>query len=172
MNAIGFSSLRPILLGGLVAGTLDIGAASLINTLSPVVILHFIATGVLGKAALGEGAGAAWLGLILQWAMSVLIAAIYFIVTAQLPALRRKWVQGGLLSGVVIFLVMNFVVVPFSAAPVTFQYVVTHIHLLRAAENLIAMFVFGLIIAFVASRGGAAQLRADVPAGTAGPSEQ
>ncbi len=172
MNTIGSSSLRPILVGGLVAGTLDIGAASLINALSPVVILQFIATGVLGKAALSGGVGAAWLGLMLQWAMSVLIAAIYFMVTARLPSLRSKWVQGGLWSGVVIFLVMNFVVVPFSAAPVTFKYVVTHIHLLKAAENLSAMFVFGLIIAFVASRGRAARLGADVPATAARPSEQ
>ena len=164
MNAISFSSLRPILLGGLIAGTLDIGAASLINTLSPSVILHFIATGILGKAALGAGVGVAWLGLILQWVMSVLIAAIYVIVTAWLPTLRRRWVRSGFLAGFVIFLVMNFVVVPFSAAPVTFKYVVTHIHLLKAAENLIAMFVFGLIIAFAASRGGAAQPSADAPA--------
>ena len=168
MNAIGLSSLRAILVSGLIAGTLDIGAASLINSLSPVVILHFIATGILGKAALSAGADAAWLGLILQWAMSVIIAAIYFIVTAWLPTLRRKWVQGGLLSGVVIFLVMNFVVVPLSAAPVTFRDAVMHIHVLKAAENLVAMFVFGLIVSFVASRGWTAQLSAGVPAGASG----
>jgi uncharacterized membrane protein YagU involved in acid resistance len=165
MNAIGLSSLRPILVGGLIAGTVDIGAASLINILNPVVILHFIATGILGQAALSAGAGVTWLGLILQWAMSVIIAAIYFIVTAWLPTLRRKWVLGGLLSGIVIFLVMNFVVVPLSAAPVTFRDAVMRIHTLKAAENLIAMFVFGLIVSFVASRGGEGQLSAGVPAG-------
>ena len=35
---------------GLVAGTIDIGAASLINRLSPVVILQAVASGLLGRA--------------------------------------------------------------------------------------------------------------------------
>ena len=157
MKAVEFSTLRLILVGGLVAGTLDVGSACLISGLDPETILHVIATGVLGRAALSGGAGAAGLGLILQWAMSVLIAAVYFAATARLPWLRRKWGWGGLIAGVVIFIVMNFIIVPFSAAPVTFRYVITHIHPLKAGENLIAMFVFGLIIAFVASRGPSRQ---------------
>ena len=34
---------------GLVAGTIDIGAASLINRLNPVVILQAVASGLLGR---------------------------------------------------------------------------------------------------------------------------
>jgi len=44
--------LIAILWGGFVAGTIDIGAAALINRLSPVIILHAIASGLLGKASL------------------------------------------------------------------------------------------------------------------------
>lgn len=160
MNGHASSALRAIVLGGLIAGTLDIGAASLINTLNPLVILHFIATGVLGTRALTGGAAVALLGLVLQWAMSLLIAAIYFAVTARAPTLRRRWWLGGVLAGIVIFIVMNFIVVPFSAAPVTFRYVVTHIHPLKASEDLIAMFVFGLIVAFSAHRGVSVTARA------------
>lgn len=163
MNITRFASLRALIVGGLVAGTLDVGAASLINTLNPVIILRFIATGVLGRAALTGGAGAACLGLVLQWAMSVLIAAIYFAVTARLPALRRKWWWGGLSSGLVIYLIMNFVVVPFSAAPVSFEYVVRHVRPLKAAQDLVAMFVFGLIIAFSVRGGRAAPPIEDPP---------
>lgn len=147
MKSTAPSGLRAILVGGLVAGTLDFGAAALINRVSPVLIAHYIASGVLGRASFAIGAPAAYLGLMLQWAMSVVIAAIYWFVTAPMPRLREKWWLGGLLAGLVIFLVMNFVVMPFSAAPVTLHEVIARFRLTKGAENLAAMFVFGLIVA-------------------------
>lgn len=150
MRSVATSGLRAILTGGLVAGTLDIGAAALINRVSPVLIAHYIATGVMGPAALSAGAAAACLGVLLQWAMSVVIAAIYWFVTAGMPRLRERWWLGGLLAGVVIFLVMNFIVMPFSAAPVTLHEVMARFRPVKGAENLLAMFVFGLIVAYCA----------------------
>src|SRR5579862_5557465 len=93
------AAARAILTGGLLAGTLDLGAAALINQVSPVLIAHYIASGVLGKASFSIGASAAYLGLILQWIMSVVIAAIYWLVTARLPRLRDRWWLGGFLAG-------------------------------------------------------------------------
>lgn len=150
MRSVATSGLRAILTGGLVAGTLDIGAAALINRVSPVLIAHYIATGVMGPAALSAGAAAACLGVLLQWAMSVVIAAIYWFVTAGMPRLRERWWLGGLLAGVVIFLVMNFIVMPFSAAPVTLHEVMARFRPVKGAENLLWMFVFGLIVAYCA----------------------
>ena len=50
--------LTAILLGGLIAGTLDIGAATLISGKGPGFICQFIAGGLLGKkAAFTGGAG-------------------------------------------------------------------------------------------------------------------
>jgi hypothetical protein len=144
------SGLRAILAGGLVAGTLDIGAAALINRVSPVLICHYIASGVLGKAAFSLGSSAAYLGLISQWAMSVVIATIYWWVTARIPRLREQWWWGGLIAGAVIFLVMNFIVMPLSAAPVTLHEVIARFRVTTGAENLLAMFVFGLIVAYCA----------------------
>lgn len=69
-------SLLAILLGGFVAGTIYLGAAALINIASPILILHFIAGGVLGKPALAGGTSIVLLGLALQWAMSLIIAAL------------------------------------------------------------------------------------------------
>jgi len=155
------SGLPAIVVGGVLAGTLDIGAAALIDHVSPILIARYIASGVLGKAAFSTGAPATYLGLLLQWAMSVVIAAIYWFVTARMPRLRARWWLGGLLAGMVIFLVMNFVVMPFSAAPITLHEVIARVTPVRAAENLAAMFVFGLIVAcsarYLASR-AAAQL--------------
>lgn len=163
------SGLRAILIGGLVAGTIDIGAAALINSVSPVLIAHYIASGLLGRAALSMGAPAAYLGVLLQWVMSVIIAAIYWLATASMPRLRERWWLGGLLAGIVIFLVMNFIVMPFSAAPVTLHEVIAHFRLLKAGENLLAMFVFGLIVAYCAHylpsrRAGASTASVDIQA--------
>lgn len=141
------SSLTAILRGGLCAGTIDIGAAALINMVSPFLILHFIAGGLLGRAALAGGASTALLGLSLQWAMSLLIAAAYVVASRPLPVLRRRWIAGGLGYGGVIFLIMNYVVVPLSAWAMW-----PHFSAAKFAENLLAMLLFGLIVAFFARR--------------------
>lgn len=147
MQRVTTSGWRAILVGGLAAGTLDIGAAALINHVSPVLISHNIASGVLGRASFSAGAPATLLGVILQWAMSVVIAAIYWLATARMPRLRERWWLGGLIAGIVIFLVMNFLVMPFSAAPITLRQVIERFQPVKGAENLLAMFVFGWIVA-------------------------
>ena len=58
------SALAAILWGGFVAGTVDVGAASLISGYSPIVILKYIAGGVLGRASLAGGMGNARLGYV------------------------------------------------------------------------------------------------------------
>lgn len=164
------AALRAIICGGLIAGTLDIGAASLINTTNPVLIVHYIASGLLGTRAFTLGAAATCLGLLLQWAMSIVIAAIYFGVTSRWRRLRTRWQLGGLFAGVIIFLVMNFVVMPLSAAPITYREIIEHFRPLKYAANLLAMFVFGLIVAYCAfSSGKTAAARAIAADGAARP---
>ena len=137
---------RAIILGGLVAGSIDIGAAALINWLSPVFILHVIAGGLLGRTgSFSGGMYTAILGLLLQWVMSLLIAAIYVVASEYLPALKRHWIAAGLAYGVGVFAVMNYVVVPLSAYK-RFP----HFTLLSAGENLLAMLLFGFLVAFFA----------------------
>jgi uncharacterized membrane protein YagU involved in acid resistance len=136
-------------IGGLIAGTVDIGAAALINLVDPVVVMHAIARGLIGQAAMTGGAATAVLGLVLQWLMSILIALIYALAALKLPVLVRRWPLMGLAYGVGVFLVMEYAVVPLSAvgkAP--------HFTPLSFALNMAAMLVFGLIVAFAASRDG------------------
>jgi hypothetical protein len=139
------STGRAIILGGLVAGSIDIGAAALINWLSPVFILQVVAGGLLGKGSFSGGMSTAFLGLFLQWAMSLLIAAIYTIASEYLPVLKRHWIAGGLAYGIGIFAVMNYVVFPLSAYK-RFP----HFTVLSAGENLLAMLLFGFLVAFFA----------------------
>ena len=147
------SSLTAILLGGLVAGTIDVGAAALINFVSPIRVLHFIAGGLLGKAALAGGTGVALLGLLLQWTMSLIIAAIYVVAARWLAIMRHLWVLCGLSYGVVVFFVMNYVVVPLSAWATW-----PHFTAPMFAANMLAMLLFGLIVAFFV-RGSARHAR-------------
>lgn len=137
------SDLKAILLGGLIAGTIDIGAAALINLLSPVFIMKVIAGGLLGKAALAGGASIAFLGLVLQWVMSLLIAAVYVFGSRRLPALRNRWILGGLAYGVGVFFVMNYVVLPLSVWGKVPAFTA-----MTFTANLVAMLLFGLIVAF------------------------
>jgi uncharacterized membrane protein YagU involved in acid resistance len=141
--------LAATLWGGLVAGTLDIGVASLLNRISPLIILRAIASGLLGKPAFQGGTRVELLGLLLQWAMSLLIAAIFVFAARRLPSLRRYWVAAGAAYGVVVFVVMEYVVVPLSAA-----WPKPHFTLQTLIENLLAMVLFGWIVAFFARKVG------------------
>lgn len=157
MSGNTFSNLRTILYGGLVAGTIDIFAASLINLLNPVIIFHAIASGILGRQAFRGGIGTAVIGLLLQWGMALVIAAIYVAARSVIPFLKRHWAVGGISYGFVIFFVMNYLVVPLSnAAPphyFTPQHLLHRFTVPHFFENLAAMVLFGLIVAFFARRG-------------------
>jgi len=136
-----------ILLGGVIAATIDIGAACLISGRSPGFILQVIAGGLLAKATFGGGWATMLLGAVLQEAMGLLIAAIYVLPAKSIPLLLRRWIIGGLAYGVVIFFVMNYAVVPLSAwksAP--------HFTPVKFAANMAAMLLFGLIVAFFCRR--------------------
>lgn len=142
------SPLTAILIAGIVAGTIDIGAASLISGKDPVFISQYIAGGLLGRAALQGGMQTALLGLVLQWAMSAIIAGVYVFASRFLPVLRSHWLLMGILYGFPVQFVMTYVVLPLSAWHRTPKFELN----LLLAENLAAMMVFGAIVAFFASR--------------------
>jgi hypothetical protein len=142
------SAWQAVLLGGFIAGTIDVGAASLIIGRDPVFILHVIAGGLIGKAAAFSGSvGTAALGLSLQWAMAILIAAIFVFGRRFVPILYRNSIVSGLGYGVIVFFVMNYVVVPLSA-----YHRMPHFTVASFAENMAAMLLFGLIISYCAKR--------------------
>jgi hypothetical protein len=149
LNSAPRAPFAAILGGGLVAGTVDIVAAATIYRVSPIRVMKSIAGGLLGRSALAGDASVALLGLFLQWAMSIIIAAIFVIAVRRLPGLLRRWIASGIAYGVVIFVVMNYVVVPLSAmGDRTFP----HFRPFVLIENLAAMIVFGLIVACSAHR--------------------
>lgn len=109
-----------ILLAGLTAATLDILYAAgfwALKGVPPTRILQSVAAGVLGKASFSGGAATAALGLALHCLIAVAMAAAYFLVARRLPLLvRRPWTCGAL-YGLLLYVVMQYVVLPLSAVP-------------------------------------------------------
>ena len=141
------SFLAAVVFGGAVAGIVDIGAASAINGfVAPLRICKFIAGGMIGlKAARAGGIEIAALGLVLQVGMGILIALVYNIGASLLPILRRHWLSAGLAFGVPVFIVMTYVVLPLSAIGGGIPAFTA-----TQAMNLVAMLLFGAIVAWFA----------------------
>ena len=141
------SILTAIALGGIVAATLDIGAAMLISGASLPQILQFIASGLIGKAAFSGDSATVALGAALQELMGLIIAAFFVLASLALPWLRRRWLAAGLAYGVAIYVVMNYVVMPLSAVGRFPKFSPEGL-----IKNGLAMLAFGLIVAWFAQR--------------------
>jgi hypothetical protein len=137
--------IRAVVIAGLVAGTIDIGAAALINHVDPALILQGIASGLIGLKSYAGGAGTVTLGLALQLAMSIAIAGIYAAAATRLAWLRSRPILAGLAFGLGVFVVMNLIVVPLSA----FGPKPAHVSLVWLLLNVLAMLVFGVIVATI-----------------------
>lgn len=82
-------------------------------------LLQNIASGLLGKPAFKGGNQTMLLGLLLQYVMMFMMVGTYYIASRRIDALNRHpWICG-LLYGVVLYVVMNHIVLPLSAAPKT-----------------------------------------------------
>ena len=106
--------------GGLVAGTLDIAYACVFWGLkagvSPQRIFQSVAAGLLGPASFKGSTATAALGLFLHYFIAISMSVAYYLVARHWAALREKPVAYGAAYGLVLYAVMNYVVVPLSAA--------------------------------------------------------
>ena len=116
---IRLSMSRALLYGTVVVGILDLADAFVFFGLRgarPIRILQSIASGLLGRAAFSGGPGTAVLVAALHFFIAFMVVATFFVVSRYVAILRRHPVWSGLMYGIVVYLVMNFVVLPFSAA--------------------------------------------------------
>lgn len=112
--------LFPILLGGFIAGALDIGYAFahyyLVYEVPPVRILQSVAAGAIGRdAAVAGGWATGSLGLALHFALTTLMAAFFVAWTRMAPDLNKWPLLSGTTYGLAIFAIMQVVVLPMSA---------------------------------------------------------
>lgn len=142
-----------VLLGGIVAATLDLmyicALVYALHGLGPGWIMRSVAAGWLGRDAMGGGPATALLGLVSHYFIAVAMAFAWFLAAARIPALARKPVRCGLLYGVALYLVMNFVVVPLSAAGTGLPRTWGWVDLLHVAAH---MFLVGVPIGWFVAR--------------------
>jgi len=112
--------MSAVVLAAAVAGTLDLAyacAAYGVVGVSAQAIFQSIASGVLGRPAFALGWTSALLGVLLHYAILAGAALTYALLAPHTGTLaRRAWISGPLF-GLAVFVVMNYVVVPLSAAP-------------------------------------------------------
>lgn len=144
-------NFQPIFWGGLVAGTLDITAACTYSwirgNVTPVRVLQFIASGVLGAESFSGGAKTAILGLALHFLIATVAAAVFYFASRKWLFLVEQPIAAGLLYGIPVYLVMNFIVLPLSQVAQRPQPMSA-----RIINLVILMFCIGLPIALIVRR--------------------
>lgn len=146
--------MRAILIGGSVAGVLDILDAFIFSYLRsgvpPGRVLQAVASGVLGRPAFQGGAGTAALGLAIHFAIATTVAAIYVVASRRMPILIRHAAVAGMAYGLAVYVVMHQVVLPlsnFRGGPFSWPSFINGV--------LIHALGVGMPIALIARRGGA-----------------
>lgn len=111
--------LKTILFGGLLAGLLDItyafSAYALIGV-QPTRVLQAIASGLLGQNAYQGGTAMAVLGLSLHFLIALIMAAVFLGAFVAFEPVKKHVLLAGAGYGALLFLIMNYVVVPLSNA--------------------------------------------------------
>jgi hypothetical protein len=119
-------AFRAILVGGLIAGTLDISYACIysyfLRGISPVRILQSVASGAFGAKAFTGGVKMAVIGGVFHFVIANTAAAVYYLASRQFRFLITQAVICGVLYGVCIYLIMNLVVLPLSAISFKMSY--------------------------------------------------
>lgn len=144
-------NFQPILLGGLIAGTLDLTAACtyswLRSSVKPVRVFQFIASGVLGADSFTGGAKTAALGVALHFLIATVATTIFYFASRKWFFLIKHPIIAGLLYGIPVYAFMNFVVLPLSEVQQRPQPISV-----RIVNLVILMFCIGLPIALIVRR--------------------
>jgi len=115
------SILKAILLTVAVAGTLDISDALVFfgfrMHVTPTRLLQNIASHLLGRSAFGGGNATVLLGLFLHYFIAACWVTGFVLVAQRLPLLFRQPILCGALYGLLIYVFMNYVVLPKSRNP-------------------------------------------------------
>jgi hypothetical protein len=141
---------QAILLGGLIAGALDITYACVHSYIrrgtKPTAVLKYVAGGALGPGAFAGGAKTAALGLIFHFLIALIAATVYYFASRALRFMITHAVISGILYGLCVYLVMNLVVLRLSALHIT-TYPWSYPKSVLIGGLLIHMFGIGLPIA-------------------------
>jgi uncharacterized membrane protein YagU involved in acid resistance len=121
-NLANVDALRAIVAGAVAAGLLDATFSIVLDVIvlrsySLPALLQWIASGAIGSAAFSGGLATAAIGLILHFVIAAIFAGFYYVVSRRVAALRTRPVPIGIAYGAAIWILMDLIVLPMSAAP-------------------------------------------------------
>ena len=114
-------SFVAILRIGVIAGTLDIGENLIFNAfrhITPAMVFRYIASGLIGPAVAGGGGPAIIaLGVAIHYTIATVWTAVFFLASRRFAVLIRRPVLCGLAYGALVYVIMNFAVLPLTRVP-------------------------------------------------------
>lgn len=137
---------------GLVAGTLDISENIIFNAFRHITmkqIFQYIASGLIDGKSFTMGSASVALGVGIHYCIAMTWTIIFFLLSRKLLFLIRHAAISGIVYGGIVYIIMNFVVLPLTRIP----------HSIRAATLasrisgiLALLFCIGLTIALLVKR--------------------
>ena len=143
---------KALLLCLLIAGTLDIADALIfygIRGVPAAGLLRFIAACLVGVSALHGGLAMAALGLAIHYTITLFWSVLFLLAATRFRFLTRHAIASGLIYGGVIYIVMNYVVLPLTRLPPRSHHLAPAVLI----NGVLALLLFmGLPIALIAQR--------------------
>jgi len=105
---------------GLVAGTLDIAENIIFNHFRGVtmkMIFQYIASGLIGMKSFSLGAESLALGVVIHYAIAMTWTVVFYLLSRKLMILTRQAAISGIVYGGVVYVIMNFIVLPLTSVP-------------------------------------------------------
>ncbi len=109
---------RAILLGGFFAGLADFIYPTVKTVMAGGSWMRpwkGVASGLLGPAANEGGLGVVALGVALHFFICLVAAALLYFIVSRVRFLPRQWIVLGIIHGIAVLLVMNYIILPLSA---------------------------------------------------------
>ena len=110
----------PILSIWLVAGTLDITENLVFNQfrgISPWRVFQYVASGLIGMKSFRMGWNSVALGVALHYVIALTWTLIFYFAALRFAGLTRRPFLSGVIYGCLVYVIMNFVVLPWSGVP-------------------------------------------------------
>lgn len=105
---------------GLVAGTLDISENIIFNAfrhITPYQIFQYISSGLIGGNSFTMGGASVALGVAIHYAIAMTWTVVFYLLSRRLKFLTRQAAICGIVYGGVVYVIMNFAVLPMTGVP-------------------------------------------------------
>lgn len=105
---------------GIVAGTLDISENIIFNAfrrITPYQIFQYIASGLIDGKSFAMGGASVALGVGIHYTIAMTWTVVFYFLSRKLIILTRQAAICGIVYGGVVYVIMNFVVLPMTRVP-------------------------------------------------------